>query len=232
MARVIEDTTGKIRDMPIAAALHQILSDAGGVAGIDIVRVTSGGQAALGSGGRRTGSTRHDNGNAADLKLERANRALAFTIADDMPFFEAFIASAVRKGATGVGAGVGYMGTQTLHVGFGDAAVWGAGGKNANAPGWLKQAFQQGRSAASANSDRGLPVAPITSPAPHFVVIARSGLKLRNGPGTQFSSTAILPAGTRLTAVSDLANPEWARVDLQGDGLFDGYVFGGYIAPA
>jgi hypothetical protein len=239
MATLIEDTKGKIRDLPIAPTLRQILLAAATVAGIDQVRVTSGGQAKLGTPGKRTGSTRHDLGNAADLMLEKDGRALAFTLAADLPIFENFVTAAAAKGATGIGAGIDYMGPRTLHVGFGSVACWGAGGKQVNAPPWLRRAFVAGRT----HHDDGTeppappPVAPLdaadnaSAPRP-YVVVARSGLRLRSGPGTEFGSNAVLPSGTRLGAVIDTAHPNWARVDLQQDGLFDGYVFASYIAPA
>jgi hypothetical protein len=73
-----------------------------------------------------------------------------------------------------------------------------------------------------------------TSVAPgRYVVIAREGLKLRGGPGTNFDSEKTLPAGTELTVVAaSEVDPSWARVDLEGDGLLDGYVFASFLAPA
>ncbi len=231
VAKVIEDTRGKTRDMPIAERLRIVLTKAGQVAGVDVVRVTSGGQAKLGTPGKRTGSTRHDLGNAADLVLERDGRTLVFTSAEDLPVFEQFVAAAVSKGATGLGAGVDYMGPRTLHVGFGSEAVWGAKGKAGNAPTWLKRAVERGCAARAGGSALGEPSPPLPLAAGgEFVVSARSGLRLRAGPGPQFASTAVLPRGTRLAAVVDQAYPQWARVDLQGDGLFDGYVFAAYLA--
>jgi len=49
MVRVVENTAGKTRDLPIASRLKQILSFAASVAGIDEVRVESGGQCAIGT---------------------------------------------------------------------------------------------------------------------------------------------------------------------------------------
>jgi len=49
MAKVIQNTGGKIRDLPIAPRLKTILSLAGSAAGIDEVVVESGGQCALGT---------------------------------------------------------------------------------------------------------------------------------------------------------------------------------------
>jgi hypothetical protein len=152
MAKVIEDTKGKTRDLPIAAKLRQILSEAADQAGVDVVRVTSGGQAKKGTPGKRTGSTRHDLGNAADLMLEAKGKALSFTKAAELPVFEAFVTSAASRGATGIGAGIDYMGEHTIHVGFGKQLVWGAGGKAVNAPAWLKKAADKGWSGKGANA--------------------------------------------------------------------------------
>lgn len=230
VAQLIEDTRGKIRDLPIASRLRALLLAAADSAGIDVVRITSGGQAKLGTPGKRTGSTRHDLGNAADLMLQRGGRTLAFTDTGDLRFFEEFVTQAVAHGATGVGAGVDYMGSRTIHVGFGAWSVWGAGGKAANAPAWLVRAANRGRGAQG-----NAPVAPPPARSVHdddrqFVVVARSGLRLRAGPGTRFRSTGVLPRGTRLAAVADGTDPNWAKVDLQGDGFFDGYVFAAFIS--
>jgi hypothetical protein len=63
--------------------------------------------------------------------------------------------------------------------------------------------------------------------------MARSGLKLRGGPGTNFDSEKTLPVGTELNVVdSDSSDPSWVHVDLEGDGLLDGYVFASFLAPA
>lgn len=144
MAVIIEATEGKTRDKPITQKLRGLLVVAADAAAIETVLVTSGGQAAKGSGGKRTGSTRHDNGNAADLQLLKGGRALDFTLSADRPIIEAFVTSAAANGATGIGAGIGYMGPNTLHIGFGSKSIWGAGGKSANAPSWLKQAVFTG----------------------------------------------------------------------------------------
>jgi hypothetical protein len=69
--------------------------------------------------------------------------------------------------------------------------------------------------------------------AGRYVVVARAGLKLRGGPGTNFDSEKTLPAGTELNVVgTDSNDPSWAHVDLEGDGLLDGYVFASFLAPA
>jgi hypothetical protein len=141
-------TAAKIRDMPISASLRRVLMTAAHEAGVDIVRITSGGQP--GSRGRRSGSNRHDGGNAADLELVARGRTLDFTRPADLGAICRFVASAAACGATGIGAGVNYMGPQRLHVGFGNGphdttqVVWGEGGAAANAPDWLRDAAQLG----------------------------------------------------------------------------------------
>jgi Bacterial SH3 domain len=75
--------------------------------------------------------------------------------------------------------------------------------------------------------DTGLALA-----AGRYVVVARGGLKLRGGPGTNFDSEKTLPAGTELNVVEgDSQDPSWVHVDLEADGLLDGYVFSSFLAP-
>ena len=81
---------------------------------------------------------------------------------------------------------------------------------------------------------RTVDVAPATAErSGRFVVMARDGLKLRKGPGTDFDAVKTLPAGTELTVVGfDGTDRVWARVDLEDDGLLDGHVFAAFLAPA
>jgi uncharacterized protein (TIGR02594 family) len=60
-----------------------------------------------------------------------------------------------------------------------------------------------------------------------FRVTARSGLLVRRGPGTDFSSPTGLPFGALVTGrgVTD----GWMQVDLEGDGAADGYMFAKYL---
>ena len=102
----------------------------------------------------------------------------------------------------------------------------------------LKQGFFDGEKFYGERIDEYLKLsrtvaAPISIAPGRYVVIARDGLKLRGGPGTNFESEKTLPAGTELNVVaaSDV-DPSWARVDLEGDGLLDGYVFASFLAPA
>jgi len=65
-----------------------------------------------------------------------------------------------------------------------------------------------------------------------YAVIARGGLKLRGGPGVGFNSERTLALGAELTVVATGAtDPAWAQVDIEGDGVLDGYVFASFLAP-
>ena len=220
MTDVFEDTKGQIRDLPIADRLRTLLRDAGAASGIDRIRVVSGGQCALGTCTKRTGSVRHDLGNAADLELGVGGRVLTFTVTDELPFFIRFVTEAARRGATGIGAGEGYMNDHTIHVGFGKRAVWGKSGTSANAPAWL-------RAAAEAGWAHALGSAPLA-----FKVVARQGLHLRAGPAATFNTLSQLQPGTVVTVQGfDGATGDWARIDLQGDGLVDGHLHRAFLVP-
>jgi hypothetical protein len=225
---------GKIRDKPIGSELRGVLGRAADAVGIDTIRVTSGSQP--GTTGRRTGSTRHDNGRAADLQLVKDGSTLSFTDQDGGPIVEAFVTAAAANGATGIGAGVEYMGNKTIHVGFGTSPqdhsriVWGAGGKSANAPVWLRVAAQRGWDNPVAGAAPGTPAA--RSPG-RFVVVARGGLQLRKGPGLEFGTIKTLETGTEVTIIGfDGPSGEWGRADLQGDGFVDGHLFTAFLRPA
>lgn len=65
-----------------------------------------------------------------------------------------------------------------------------------------------------------------------YKVSARSGLRLRGGPGTQFSTIDILDFGKDVHVVRfEGAEDEWALVDLEGDGALDGYMFAEFLEP-
>lgn len=104
-------------------------------------QVFSGGQPGIGEEGARTGSTRHDHGNAADVFFYKDGRKLDWANADDLPIFEQIVSQGKANGVTGFGAGPGYMQEGSMHIGMGNPGVWGAGGKSDNAPAWLKAAY-------------------------------------------------------------------------------------------
>ena len=139
------------RVQPIASDLKNILQQAATASGLD-VSVYSGGQPDAATGGPRTGSTRHDNGHAADVRLrDSSGRNLSLDNPADVPLIQNFLAEAKRAGATGIGAGNGYMGNNGFHID--NAAKYGQANPNAtywggledngtfrakNAPQWLK----------------------------------------------------------------------------------------------
>lgn len=146
MSRVLERQAqlATIRKLPLQPQLVALLEGAAEAAGVDQVLIYSGGQARLGTGGPRTGSTRHDLGYAADLRLLQGGREASFATAEGRALFGAFARECARRGATGIGAGANYMGPQSMHVGYGAKAVWGAGGKAIHAPQWLVSAVSAG----------------------------------------------------------------------------------------
>lgn len=151
MAERVIQSQGKvaaIRRQPIAPQLESLLETVGNE--LDVYfDVTSGGQPKKGEGGKRTGSTRHDHGNAADLKafvIENGERRyLDFSKPADQKMWSDIVRLSVAGGATGIGAGSSYMGNQTVHIGFGNEAVWGSTKRGGPPPPkWLKTAFQEG----------------------------------------------------------------------------------------
>jgi hypothetical protein len=72
------------------------------------------------------------------------------------------------------------------------------------------------------------PVAPGDA-SMRFRTTASAGLRLREGPGTQFEVIRLLPPGTVVTALT--LQGDWAIVDLEGDGLAEGAVHAAFLAP-
>lgn len=62
-----------------------------------------------------------------------------------------------------------------------------------------------------------------------YRVNARSGLRLRSGPRIDFETIELLPLG-RLVFVGKRQG-EWVEVDLQGDGVIDGFAWASYLVP-
>lgn len=58
-------------------------------------------------------------------------------------------------------------------------------------------------------------------------VNARHGLRLRSGPGTDFDILRLLPLGTPVFSLKSVG--AWTLVDLQGDGVADGFVGSGFL---
>lgn len=139
---------GKTRDRPIGQELAVALIKAGQAAGIDKICITSGGQP--GSAGLTTGSSRHNKGRAADLYLVADNKPLTFSDTNAPAKVKKFITACAAYGLNGIGAGVHYMGPKVMHIGFGRTTsdhqkiCWGADGKSANTPKWLRDVTHEG----------------------------------------------------------------------------------------
>ena len=144
-----QSNVASVRKLSIASDLKAILQTAASRTGVN-VDVRSGGQD---SSTGFTGSTRHNNGHAADVALTLADGTrLTTTNPQHLPIITNFLAEAKKAGATGIGAGNGYMGNNTFHIdnaqqyGQGNAGYWGGqldGGtfRSRNAPGWLRDIF-------------------------------------------------------------------------------------------
>ena len=117
----VRQSQSGIRKLPLSDKLNSVLQQAARTAGVDVT-VTSGGQPAYPQG-PRTGSTRHDLGNAADLDLYAGGRILSDSNPADIELKKKFVGAATAAGASGIGAG--YMGPTKIHVGFGTPAKWG-----------------------------------------------------------------------------------------------------------
>jgi hypothetical protein len=60
-----------------------------------------------------------------------------------------------------------------------------------------------------------------------YRVTARSGLRMRGGPGTNFEVLNKLSANQRVQVIQK--DGDWYQVDLQNDGLADGYCHAGFL---
>lgn len=126
-----------IRKGALAAQLKEQLAFASSQTGL-VAEITSGGQRMPGAPGA-TGSHRHDHGGAGDLRLRDPETGQLLDMRDpkDQARMASFTKAAVRAGARGVGAGLGYMGPNTIHIGGGKTAAWGGAS-------WVQGALQGG----------------------------------------------------------------------------------------
>lgn len=143
------------------------------------IEVHSGGQVPFGRLGMRfPGSgTRHDNGEAADVKLfefvDGKKRFLSGDNPSDRKRMQSFIELAAVVGVTGVG--YGYMGPETIHLGGGKEAVWSAM-KRKDDPRplpppipWVLEAVERGRAAHRNTIRSGAWPNPVGPAAPGIV---------------------------------------------------------------
>jgi hypothetical protein len=238
MAQIVGPPANVIRNRAITTELRELLDGAAEATRLERVVIVSGGQTSnharhlKGVVGGWTGSRRHDNGRAADIELVRDGDTLTFTDTDGSQVAE-FVTASAARGATGIGAGVHYMGRRRIHVGFGKSPtdlqelVWGAAGASANAPAWLRAAAREGW---NNPVEETFAAAPSVRASGRSIVTARDGLWLRKGPGLGFNRARLLDEGTELTVLG--LDGEWARVDLEGDGRIDGHVFAAFLGVA
>jgi len=161
-----------IRNKPVSSALLEDMSFLQDM-GIQMV-VYSGGQDAKGHGNRRTGSTRHDDGNAADAYFVdmRTGKVLDWSKPENKRIFQEIFYRGYQNGVQGWGAHAEYMGTKSVHLGYGNPAVWGKGGTGRPAD-WLWEAWNNARAgripqqfAQDAEQTRGLMERPTASVEP------------------------------------------------------------------
>ena len=146
---VVYELGDATRNKPIQPKLAKILQSVSAKSGYKIV-VYSGGQVSKADGGvdgvNRTGSNRHDNGYAADIRVFDGSTRLSAENSSTFDRLSKFVKLLQSEGIEAIGAGPGYM-NGNLHVdiaasvGQGPSTTWGAGGRGANTPSWLKQAF-------------------------------------------------------------------------------------------
>lgn len=145
---ITEAFSGATRNQRPVQQVFDILEAAAADAGVDVT-IFSAGQDAKGTpNARRVGSTRHDNGRSVDVWLYDNGQRLSTNTAN--PIVAKFIASCVKNGALGIGAGPGYMDGVGIHVDIvggadGGAIMWGRGCRSANTPTWVRAAYNAGK---------------------------------------------------------------------------------------
>lgn len=143
-AGIVEYQLGGIRNKKVKPALEIILASAARRAKIDKVVITSGLQP--GYSGRRTGTTRHDTGLAADLYLISNGSVVTLDTTRGREIISSFIREAVNLGVRGGGMSSGYMGNRVMHL---DLLGQDAGGGRYNpdvkvvwkSDSWFRSAF-------------------------------------------------------------------------------------------
>ncbi len=138
---VVTQQPGATRSLPLASGLVSTIQK--GLAGTGLNwHSYSGGQPAKGSGGKRVGSTRHDNGRASDgyFKDAATGRVLDGNNQQDRQRIAAALGKLRQSGIQGIGWGPGYMGTKNFHLDIVSPEIWGEGGRSASAHQWVVSA--------------------------------------------------------------------------------------------
>ncbi|WP_422383284.1 cell wall hydrolase [Roseibium album] len=193
-----------IRNKPVTSELEGILSrasDATGGYGFDI---NSGGQPKIGSGLRRTGSTRHDDlgagGRAADGALTLDGERISYN--ENPGLYENFARQAGVQGATGLG-----------HYGWGvhvdnarpnSPIAWGPNRTSATVNEQFKDAFNEGVSARNAGlySELGPRSKPDVSGLPVIAGTMPQSQPASYSEPSAIRETAPNPAGMSIGGVS------------------------------
>ena len=111
---VFYNVVGQTRDKRVKAELETALGDAAKTAGIDFITIISGAQP--GSTLKRIGSTRHDTGLAADIKLTKNGRFLDASRIQDQAIMSEFLVAAKANGILAGGMSKNFMGNNTMHL--------------------------------------------------------------------------------------------------------------------
>ena len=144
---IIEDLEGKIRSQPVSKGVRNKMAAAAAATDPNIaLKIVSGGQPSLGQVGRRTGSGRHDHGNAGDIVLVRDGKEVR--PAQDPELYERFLENSAAAGFTGIG-----IYPWGVHVGGGKVAAWGADKTSKSLPSNFGAAIERGRKGAKLETD-------------------------------------------------------------------------------
>lgn len=190
-------SSAKTRNRKVSSDLEALLSAVANEVGIN-VEVWSGGQTSSRDpkkkdvAGGWTGSHRHDDGGAADIRLYRVvdgkKQYLNWNDPEGQKVFSQFARLATAGGATGIGAGKGYMTPETMHVGYGPRATWGG---SAGPASWLVDAVDLGYKTPPLNIPKvasQVDAPPTPMPAPSFM---RSPASLSKTLGTGIPDAAM-----------------------------------------
>lgn len=110
-------------------------------------------------------------------------------------------------------------------------------GEKVTLPGLVKRRSAEGQLWLKADSDdpflssSDMPqqVYSDEQPSNSYVVVARNGLRLRGGPSESFDVQRVLDVGTKVFVVKQ--KDQWAAVDLEDNGLIDGWVCHDFLRP-
>lgn len=156
---------GKTRNLPVSQTyLKQLMQAVQATDPSLRVKIVSGGQPAKGSGGKRTGSTRHDVGpdgysNTADLILVRNGKEVR--PGDDKALYSRFLQNAAATGFTGIGHyGWG------VHIGGGKPAAWGPSTGSRDLDPEFAKAINAGRKSYASGVRLPYVDIPATAPTP------------------------------------------------------------------